>query len=129
MTKTEYKRYISGPYWQQRRKDFLILNDRCVGCGLPRWAAVLLYDQDLNVHHVSYTNLGAETDEDLRPLCRRCHEVETFGHSVLQQAHSHECAVCGEVTCNPFEEACQVCIIEGACDARIAHNYKLVPRV
>ena len=46
--------------------------------------SVIAYDQDLHVHHKNYQNIGAELDSDLEVLCRRCHEVETFGESALQ---------------------------------------------
>ena len=45
-----------------------------------------LYDQDLHVHHRNYQRVGAELDSDLRSLCRRCHEIETFGESSLPAA-------------------------------------------
>lgn len=35
------------------------------------------------MHHANYSRVGREEDEDLRALCARCHEIETFGSSQL----------------------------------------------
>lgn len=39
---------------------------RCEECGSG---------SDLEVHHLTYERLGCELPEDLRVLCRRCHET------------------------------------------------------
>lgn len=83
-TKTEYRKYIGSEKWQRRRKHFLLANPSCNRCGLSRADAVVAYDQDLNVHHRNYVNVGNENDEDLEPLCRRCHELESNGHTDLE---------------------------------------------
>lgn len=85
-TKTEYREYIASEKWQRRRRDFLTENKFCEQCDCPRWLAVAMYDQDLHVHHVSYARVGSEEDGDLKPLCRRCHELETFGKTELSDA-------------------------------------------
>src|SRR5580704_18493233 len=83
MTKTEYREYIASEGWQQRRKLFIEHHYLCNRCGLHRSLAVIAYDQDIHVHHKNYQRLGAELDSDLESLCRRCHEIESFGHSNL----------------------------------------------
>jgi hypothetical protein len=82
-TKTEYREYISSDHWKRRRKDFLTHFPSCNRCRLNRTLALIAYDQDLHVHHRSYARVGAELDDDLEALCKRCHEVETFGRSNL----------------------------------------------
>jgi HNH endonuclease len=84
-TKTEYREYIASEAWQRRRREFLSQNQICNRCRLHRRLAVIAYDQDLHVHHRSYARVGAERDDDLEPLCKRCHELETFGRSELHQ--------------------------------------------
>jgi hypothetical protein len=92
-TKSEYRGYIASPEWQSRRSKFLATHRYCCDCGIPRRWAVHFYDQDLHVHHESYAHVGAELDEDLRSLCRRCHEIKTFGHSSLPKCwHSDPAA-------------------------------------
>ncbi len=81
MTRTDHKNYIASEWWLQRRKLFLEAHRECNRCGIEREAARELYDQDLNVHHRNYQNKGAEKDEDLEALCRRCHEIESKGKS------------------------------------------------
>jgi hypothetical protein len=102
MTKTEYQAYIASEDWQKRRKAFLLAFPICIRCGLPRWLAVIAYDQDLHVHHKNYARVGRELDDDLEPLCRRCHEVETFGSSPLHKPKSAPCRVCHEELCWDF---------------------------
>jgi 5-methylcytosine-specific restriction endonuclease McrA len=87
MTKSEYRRYVQSEQWLQRRKLFLSLNRECQRCGISSGRAVVAYDQGLHVHHKNYQRVGAELDSDLEALCRRCHEIETFGSSALLPAH------------------------------------------
>lgn len=110
MTKTEYAEYLQSEHWQQRRKKAIAeVGHRCEQCSLPRWVAALLYDQDLHVHHRNYQNLGDEQDDDLEVLCRRCHDVETFGRSNFREIKSTECSACGDKHCNPYSDYCDTC--------------------
>lgn len=88
MTKSEYREYIASEKWQKRRRLFLQTRDECERCGLPHATATIQYDQGLHVHHRNYLRVGAELDEDLEALCRRCHEIETFGFSDLESPES-----------------------------------------
>lgn len=89
-TRSQHKAYIQSEKWQLRRRDFLADHDRCSGCGINREFSRKIYDQDLHVHHKNYQRVGCELDEDLEPLCRRCHEVRTFGKSDLPPAKKCE---------------------------------------
>ncbi len=110
MDKTEYRNYIASADWQKRRKEFLrSCGEECNRCFIPRWLAEIAYDQDLHVHHKSYANLGSERWEDLEPLCRRCHDIETFGHSKFREIRSYECDVCGSTHWNPRTGWCAAC--------------------
>jgi len=109
MTKTEYREYIASPDWQGRRKRFLTACNSCRRCLMPRWLAVIAYDQDLHVHHKSYANLGHEPPEDLEPLCRRCHEIESFGKSDLHEIKKSSCLGCGGPNFNRLSDYCVVC--------------------
>ncbi len=109
MTKTEYRKYIISADWQGRRKEFLKFNNSCERCEIPRWLAEIAYDQDLNVHHKSYKNLGAEDWDDLESLCRRCHEIEKFNRSDLREPKSGICTSCEAKHWNPYNKYCAVC--------------------
>jgi hypothetical protein len=110
MTKTEYRAYISSPHWQQTRKEFLHdEGQQCNRCAIPRWLAQIAYDQDLHVHHKSYANLGDEPWDDLEALCRRCHEVETFGRSEFTEPMSATCEGCTNKHWNPYDSFCDSC--------------------
>lgn len=109
MTKTEYRQYIASPDWQTRRKQFLLSLNTCSRCSLPRRLAVVAYDQDLHLHHRSYANVGAETENDLESLCARCHELETFGNSKLHIVRSFECRVCSYICFDRVDRLCDGC--------------------
>lgn len=113
MNKTEYRKYIASADWQERRKHFLAgedgLSSWCNRCKLPRWLAGIVYDQDLHVHHKSYVNIGSEKPEDLEILCKRCHEIETFGRSDLRTPKVATCTVCGQEHYDVYASTCEEC--------------------
>lgn len=61
-----YMAYLRSAEWREKRKEFLELaNYECEECG----------EKDgLQVHHLSYENIGDETEDDVQVLCRECHE-------------------------------------------------------
>jgi hypothetical protein len=62
----DYYKYIQTQAWEEtRQKVFRRDGFRCVICNEAK---------DLNVHHITYENLGAEKVSDLVTLCRDCHE-------------------------------------------------------
>lgn len=61
----EYEEYIKSNEWQEtRQRIFKRDNYRCVKCGASK---------NLQVHHITYENLGVEKDADLVTLCEKCH--------------------------------------------------------
>jgi 5-methylcytosine-specific restriction endonuclease McrA len=76
---------------------------------MPRWLARIAYDQDMHLHHLSYANLGHETAADVELLCRRCHDLETFGRSDLAAPKSHKCPSCDGLHWNPYSDECDEC--------------------
>lgn len=63
--KAEYQAYLNSPRWQAIRKRlYREYEYKCAMCGSPK---------NLNVHHITYENLGEEKDEDLTVLCQQCH--------------------------------------------------------
>jgi len=112
MTKTEYAEYLASDHWRELRKEFLLeCGDCCNRCSLPRWLANIIYDQDLHAHHKHYRSLGKEDFSDLEALCRRCHEIETFGRSGLRQVKQILCPECGGTHFDQYHpsDLCQVC--------------------
>ena len=63
-----YEYYIKSEQWQKKRKLRLeIDNNQCVMCGRH---------SKLNVHHLTYQNLGFENAcDDLVTLCETCHAL------------------------------------------------------
>lgn len=65
-SKIDYYDYIKTEAWQEQRlKTFKRDGFKCVCCGAA---------QNLEAHHITYKNLGAELETDLVTLCRKCHE-------------------------------------------------------
>lgn len=63
-----YSDYLNSTFWKEKRE--LILKEKgrkCEKCGEIKF---------LCVHHTNYINLGNESKDDLKVLCRRCHEIE-----------------------------------------------------
>jgi 5-methylcytosine-specific restriction endonuclease McrA len=64
----KYKAYLLSPEWRVFRKQ--ILSDRgskCENCGFDKVIK-------LHIHHLTYDRLYNELPEDVKILCRRCHE-------------------------------------------------------
>ena len=80
MSKDEYALYLNSIHWKQFRR--WIMRERggsCEDCGISNVWAVHSYKSPLQVHHVSYVNVGHEKPEDVRVLCKFCHDGE---HSI-----------------------------------------------
>ncbi len=66
----KYSEYIQSKIWNYNKKLALVkANHKCQLCG---------FGSELDVHHLSYANLGQEKDGDLLVLCRRCHRDSHF---------------------------------------------------
>ena len=109
--KDDYQKYLQSTHWQQRRKKAIEDSGNiCEKCDLPRWLAQIAYQQDLNVHHLNYASLGHEEDCDLEVLCRRCHDMETFGRSDFRAPKQTKCDICGELHWDIYGGICDVCL-------------------
>jgi hypothetical protein len=68
----EYKRYLRSNAWAMRKNAYYKrFNRQCAACGI--WKRIQL-------HHVSYDNLGHEPDQDLVPLCYKDHRNAHRAH-------------------------------------------------
>lgn len=58
--------YLKSAQWKQlKQQRRLIANNKCERC---------LSSSPLELHHITYKNLGNENIEDLALVCRRCHQ-------------------------------------------------------
>ncbi|MBU3106715.1 HNH endonuclease [Clostridium gasigenes] len=55
---------MESKHWKKRTRALCNAGFSCQECGNRR---------SLQVHHLSYKNLGQEPDYDLKVLCRNCH--------------------------------------------------------
>ena len=65
-SKVDYSEYLKSPAWKTRRTERAEIDGwKCAICGS---------DENLNVHHLTYKNIGNENVQtDLVTLCRKCH--------------------------------------------------------
>jgi 5-methylcytosine-specific restriction endonuclease McrA len=60
--------YLKSDHWKNLRKEKLAENGKiCESCGRKN---------NLDIHHLDYKNLYDVTLEDLKVLCRKCHNDE-----------------------------------------------------
>jgi 5-methylcytosine-specific restriction endonuclease McrA len=110
MKKSEYAKYIQSEHWQEfRRKVIIDAGNICEKCDMPRWLAAIAYDQDLHVHHLNYANLGHEEYTDVQVLCRRCHDIETYGRSDFRAPKRTKCDICRKTHWDVYGGLCPVC--------------------
>jgi len=63
-----YKDYLKSSHWLTTRREAIIrAGFKCEYCGAS------FYDETLQVHHLTYKNIGREQPEDMQVLCRTCH--------------------------------------------------------
>lgn len=79
LTIGEYEKFLASPHWQALRK-FKLERQRnelgyncCEECGAR---PAVTRKTALSVHHVTYERLGEELLEDLKVICRPCHDKE-----------------------------------------------------
>lgn len=66
MSSFNYSEYLKSEEWQRKRKLRLkVAGYCCEQCGIAA---------PLDIHHVTYENVGRETIDDLIALCRDCHD-------------------------------------------------------
>lgn len=75
---SKYETYLEGDWWKARRKKFINFRIRtkrygCDVCGTRK---------HIDVHHLSYDHLNAESDSELALLCRDCHII---AHELIRQ--------------------------------------------
>lgn len=70
----DYYKYLKTTAWENmRQKVFRRDGFKCVVCGEAK---------NLECHHITYDNLGAEKVSDLVTLCKECHEKTHAGDDV-----------------------------------------------
>lgn len=73
-----YEQYLASDHWQDVRRRFWasgLHNHACYVCG---------HRGKLEVHHASYKRIGREKLNDLRLLCRNCHQKV---HDIANKPH------------------------------------------
>jgi hypothetical protein len=75
----DYDEYITSAEWREKRAEALArAGNMCQQCGA---------NGSLEVHHLTYKNLGNERPEELLVLCRFCHAL---AHNNLSRASKME---------------------------------------
>ena len=69
MDRKTYRRYLKTKRWQKLRFEVLKRSKgKCERCGYETWNP-----NGLDVHHLTYSNVGNEKLDDLIVVCPRCH--------------------------------------------------------
>ena len=81
-----YRDYMSSPEWRRFRESYWKRNPGkvCERCGMTATEHRVNYGIRLHLHHKNYRSLGCEVDEDLEPICKRCHESEHSGDAAVE---------------------------------------------
>ena len=67
MNHRRHRRYMNSQTWRGKRKGYFKRHEKkCAACKTERC---------ITLHHMTYENLGRETDADLVPLCQECHTL------------------------------------------------------
>ena len=97
MDKKTYNDSLQSQHWKDVRNQRLLLDgNKCCVCG---------NEERLNVHHVSYKNLGHENVEnDLVTLCKYCHAILHRVRVQTQSEYSNykRCLNSGETNFLPY---------------------------
>lgn len=76
MDRHDYRhQYLKTERWRRFRDTILATRCNCERCGLHDDCSAFFYCQRLDIHHLTYQNLGNEKPEDVQVLCRACHEI------------------------------------------------------
>lgn len=65
MNKEQYSIYLQLDHWQKVKKAMYSMKSRCHVC--------FIGEENLNIHHLTYENIGNEGYFDLVVLCKDCH--------------------------------------------------------
>ena len=66
MNKEQYSIYLQLDHWQKVKKAMYSMKSRCHVC--------FIGEENLNIHHLTYENIGNEGYFDLVVLCKDCHK-------------------------------------------------------
>ncbi len=81
----DYDDYMQSKAWDKKRRQRLKLDGyTCQECGAT--------DAPLDVHHLTYERFGREDMDDLKSLCRQCHDREHQPH-----VEYGICGTCGKL--------------------------------
>lgn len=61
-----YQNYLNTQHWKKFRDSIIKSRKKCECCGTT--------EPIMNVHHISYSNIGKEKDRDVALLCISCHK-------------------------------------------------------
>ena len=63
--KEAYKNYLKTYHWKRvKARAKKLFGDKCLNCGSSK----------IDMHHLTYKNIGFEKPDEVIPLCHKCHE-------------------------------------------------------
>jgi 5-methylcytosine-specific restriction endonuclease McrA len=70
MSRVNYKKYLQSPHWYNYKQS--VYRDK------PYYCYLCQKREKLELHHITYKNLGNENIDDVIYLCHKCHLYATF---------------------------------------------------
>jgi hypothetical protein len=94
----QYGQYLKSDIWRKKSSEVKKKRgNKCQECGSF---------ENIEVHHLSYSNLGNELNDDLAVLCRNCHEEAHEGERIRRQyVKAFETWYCKKYHCDDPEYA------------------------
>lgn len=71
---TAYEQYLASPHWMEFREGYFTRH--------PNKCFITGRSTAMHLHHITYVNIGKETDKDVVPLCE---EMHTLVHSLNEE--------------------------------------------
>lgn len=104
MTREEYAIYLESEHWREFSVSIKKLRNCCEKCGVTNQEATKKWRQALNVHHLTYKNIGHESPKDVIVVCWKCHMT---AHGALDWVKFTESKKMPDV--KPFPAICANC--------------------
>jgi hypothetical protein len=80
-----WEEYINSPEWKWRKEQFYKTHPKvCYCCGST---------ENVQLHHTTYDHLGCEFDNELEPLCERCHSALHKIKDIAEGSDDPDCAI------------------------------------
>lgn len=108
ISKLTYEEYLQSEHWKAFSSKVKHDRPACEDCHITASEAYKRDRQGLNVHHLTYENIGKEKPEDVIAVCHYCHLkrhgiqgfyewTQKFKMPEISRGSQQACANCGAI--------------------------------